>query len=814
MRHSTPEDDDEEFWSALRGNGIDFDGEDPVRDDPPPRRSESRRDRRERDEWDDQGAPNRADQTRIEPRQESPRRSAGTQYGGTQPRGTEYGGRQGRGTEYGGGRGRGTEYGSRRDDFDQYGADPYHEPENIPPELDPHDPVTYDLRSHPDLRYASDARASERDEAARHEGVRYESQPYRSASANQVPEDPPPPPRRGRRSRAVGKAKVGKSVGAVYQSGWVRAGDSASADDVGAIPVVSIVGMAQQAPGGLDQTGMLDLGGPILAEPEDERVEEGGTRAVAKSSAIMALGTIASRATGMLRTMVLGVVLGTFAVSNAYDLANQLPQQVYELLMGGVLSSVVVPLLVKAQKNDRDQGESFIQRLLTITVVLFTVMTAVIVLAAPLLTLLVTDSAARLKDPDQASLTTQFAYLFLLQILFYAMSAMFAAVLNSRGKFAPPAWIPVLNNLTVMATAGVFMVVHGSGFPTPQSITTTEVLILGVGTTFGLVLQTIALWIPLHRMGFRWKWRWDWRGTGLGEARSLAGWMLLYVALSQVGVMAIQKAANSPVATDPHLLANAAYNRAYMLFVLPHAIAAVSVITALLPRMSKAATEGRVRAIADDLALGTRLSSTLLIPATGILLFLGGPLGLLLFNYGNTSNGGEIGSVFAIGAIGLLPFSVSQIQTFVFYAMRDAKSPALINILVVAIRIVGAYLVVQLVPPAYVLHGLMVINAISYLVGMAVGATVLRRKLGPLHMGSTLANFGKVAAATLPAVLVAAGVSTVAQQFLGEEKLGSAVSLLFGVGLGGAIYVGLAMLFRVKEIQDVLGGFARKLKRG
>jgi putative peptidoglycan lipid II flippase len=597
---------------------------------------------------------------------------------------------------------------------------------------------------------------------------------------------------------------VGRAVGTVYRSGFAEAGEWASAADIRAVPVVEIVEVAQPMPG-MDHTGLLDLGGVVAAEPA--RRGDESTATVARNSAVMALGTIASRATGLLRQVILTVVIGSMLFADAYTLANTFPNMVYELLLGGVLTSVVVPLLVKAEKTEADGGEAFIQRLLTITLTVFTLITALAVLAAPLLTL------AFVKDPDQRPLTTAFAYLLLLEIVFYALAAVFGAVLNSRGKFAAPMWAPVLNNGVVILAAGAFVLMHGFRKPTPDTVTVAEIAVLGLGTTLGIAAQALSLWIPLRRLGIRWRWRFDWRGRGLGEARGLVGWLVLYVALSQVGLVAVMRVAKS--AGEDGGASVAIYNNAYLLFMLPHGIVAVSVITALLPRMSRAAVEGRFRALADDLSLGTRLSATVLLPAAAIMVFLGSSIGLVLFGYGNTTpeQARTTGAVFAVACLGLLPFAVSQMQTFVFYAMRDAKTPTLVNAAAVVVRVAGALGVAAFVPTQYMLHGLMAVNAVSYLVAMVYGGILLRRRLGSVRGRSTMTTITRVAVASVPALVAAWAVTRGVGAVAGTGHLGGIVGLVVGLVAGAAVYVGAALLLRVREVHDLVGMVQRRLGR-
>ncbi|HEV7756377.1 MAG TPA: murein biosynthesis integral membrane protein MurJ [Mycobacteriales bacterium] len=589
----------------------------------------------------------------------------------------------------------------------------------------------------------------------------------------------------------------------MYRSGFAEAGEWASAADIRAVPVVEIVEVAQLMPG-MDHTGLLDLGGVV---PVELRRDDEDTAGVARNSAVMAIGTIASRASGLLRQIILTVVIGSTLFADAYTLANTFPNMVYELLLGGVLTSVIVPLLVKAEKQEPDGGIAFIQRLLTMTLAVFTVITAVAVVAAPLITLLFVG------DPGERPLTTAFAYLLLLEIVFYALAAVFGAVLNSRGRFAAPMWAPVLNNAVVIATGGVFLAMHGFGTPTADSVTLPQIIVLGLGTTLGIAAQAVSLWIPLRRLGFRWKWRFDWRGTGLAEARGLAGWLLLYVLLSQLGVVAIMRVAKAAgEAGGPSV---AIYNNAYLLFMLPHGIVAVSVITALLPRMSRAAVDGRFRALADDLALGTRLSATVLLPAAAIMVFLGSSAGLVLFGYGNTSaaQAKTTGAVFAVACLGLLPFAVSQMQTFAFYAMRDAKTPTLVNAAAVTVRVVGAGAVAALAPVDHVLHWLMAVNSLSYLVAMVVGGMLLRRRLGTVRGRNTASTIARIAAASVPALLVTWAADAGIRAVAGTGHVGGILALLAGLLAGGVAYVCAALLLRVREVHHVLGMVQRRLGR-
>ncbi|GII22289.1 murein biosynthesis integral membrane protein MurJ [Planosporangium mesophilum] len=543
--------------------------------------------------------------------------------------------------------------------------------------------------------------------------------------------------------------------------------------------------------------------GPV---PPGEPASPGdGGGSVARNSAVMAALSVVSRVTGFLRTATIGAAIGSAALADDYNLANNLPNMVYELLLGGVLASVVVPLLVRARTNDPDRGEAYAQRLLTLATVFLAVATVAAVAAAPLLTRLMANADTPAADRD---LITILGYLLLPEIFFYGVAALLAAILNTRGHFAAPMWTPILNNIVVIATAALYMLLPSTG-NSAATISTTQVLVLGVGTTLGIVVQACGLIPALRKVGFRWRWRWDFGALHLGELARIGGWMLGYVLVSQVGVVAALKiakiAADRAGAPGP-----AIYLNSYLIFMMAHGIVAVSVLTALMPRMSAAASEGRYADLADQLSLGTRLSSVILVPATAAYLVLGRPLGVTLFDHGDYGhdNAVKTGWVIAVAGLGLVPFAISQLQLGAFYAMPDTRTPALINLPVVALRIAVQWLGLLVLPVVGVAAGLMGGNAISFVFGTVLGYWLLRRRMGRLGLravGSTLARLALAAAlAAVPAGLAVVGLRAV----LADDWLGSVIELVVGGVVLLAGYVAAAVALRVREVTE-LGGMLR-----
>ncbi|MBT8224788.1 MAG: murein biosynthesis integral membrane protein MurJ [Dactylosporangium sp.] len=548
---------------------------------------------------------------------------------------------------------------------------------------------------------------------------------------------------------------------------------------------------------------------PKVTVPDPPHEIDDSPRSVARNSAVMALGSIVSRAIGFLRTAAIGAALGAELVGDDYATANTLPNMVFELLVGGVLASVIVPVLVRAKKQDADGGQAFAQRLLTLAMVFFGAATVIAVTAAPLLTALVVGDDATAADRE---LTTLLAYLLLPEIFFYGMAALIAALLNARGHFAAPMWTPILNNIVVIMTAGLFALLH-TGTIEAASITNAEILVLGVGTTSGIVVQALGLLPALRRVGFRWKLRWDFRSLGLGELARLGSWMLLYVAGSQIGVLVTLRIARW--AGDQGAPGPAIYTNAFLIFMMANGIVAVSIGTALMPRMSSAAADGRLADLAAQLSLGTRLSAVILMPTAAVYIVLGRPLAVTLFQWGayRHEQALDTGVVIAFAGLALVPYAVSQLQTFAFYALSDTRVPALVNVPVVAFRLAVAGLLVLLLPAEWIVAGLMGVSAASFVLAIGLGYWLLRRRIGRIglaHIATTLVKLGIAAAAGA----VAAGlVLVVLIGMLGDGKVASMIQLAVG-GLVLVIgYWAAAILLRIGEIREVGRMVAGRLRR-
>lgn len=457
----------------------------------------------------------------------------------------------------------------------------------------------------------------------------------------------------------------------------------------------------------------------------------------------MATATVASRVTALGARLLLAAALGFAVVNDAYNVANTLPNQVYELLLGGVLSAAAIPVLVRAQRTDSDGGEVYAQRLLSMGVAALVIGTVAAVAAAPLLVDLTMAQGPATSRP----LATAFAYLLLPQILFYGVAALLGAILNSRGHFAAPAWAPVANNLILIAVVSTYLEMGGRVSLNPSLMGEPKLLVLGIGTTVGIAAQAAVLVAALRRSGFQWRWRWGW-DPRLGSFAGLTGWSVLYSVLGQVGLIVTYRVAGHGAAGGLSV-----YTYAWALLQVPYGVLGVSLLTALMPRISRAAATGRTRAVIDDLAVGTRFSGLLLLPVSALLTVLATPIAVVLFSHGSSgiAQADRLGHTLAASAFALAPYAVTLLQLRVFYALGDARAPVVIMAVMLAVKIGLSLLAAHALTAGSVVVGLAAANAASFVIGAIVGQTWLRHRLGHLHTRRVVSILSRIATASLVA---------------------------------------------------------------
>jgi putative peptidoglycan lipid II flippase len=473
---------------------------------------------------------------------------------------------------------------------------------------------------------------------------------------------------------------------------------------------------------------------------------------LALATRTMAVATLVSRVTGFVRQLALAAVLGLGVVSDSYTVSNTLPAMLYEILLGGVLTSVVVPLLVRAAKEDADQGEASVQRLVTLAGVALGVAGVLAVVAAPLMAVLFLGTG----EDANPQLAAVFGYLLLPQILFYGLSGLFGAILNARSIFGPPAWAPVLNNVIVLVSLGVYTLVPGEISLNPARLSDPKLLVLGLGTTAGIAAQALVQLPGLRRAGFAVGWRWGW-DSRLTQACGMAAWFVLYVLVGQLGFVVTTRSAAQG---DPGGVV--IYSLVWLLLQLPYGVLGYSLLTAIMPRLSSAAADADWRRVVEHLSLASRYLIVALVPITVVFTLAGEQIGVALFSLGKAgSNAERLGGALAVSAFGLLPYAVTMLQLRVFYAMADARTPTMINTVMVAVKLPLLLACPVFLDDADVVLGLTAANSLSCVVGAVVGQVWLRRRLGRVETRHSLTTLGSCLVAAVPAVGAVLGLRAV-----------------------------------------------------
>ncbi|MCS0635196.1 murein biosynthesis integral membrane protein MurJ [Streptomyces sp. LP05-1] len=535
-----------------------------------------------------------------------------------------------------------------------------------------------------------------------------------------------------------------------------------------------------------------------------------------KSSAVMAAGTLVSRLTGFLRTLVVTGALGAALLGDTYTVAYTLPTMIYILTVGGGLNSVFVPQLVRSMKSDADGGEAYANRLLTLVMVALGVIVLLAVFAAPLLISALSPTIAG--DPAANGVAVTFARYCLPTIFFMGVHVVMGQILNARGKFGAMMWTPVLNNIVVIVTFGLFIWVYGSSAQSGMKVTTIPdegVRLLGAGTLLGLVVQALAMIPYLREAGFRFRPRFDWKGHGLGKTVKLAKWTVLFVLANQAGVVVVtQLATAAGKASGKDGAGFLAYSNAQLIWGMPQAIITVSVMAALLPRISRAAHDNDPGAVRDDISQGLRNSAVAIVPVSFAFLALGVPMCTLLYASAGQEAARGMGYMLMAFGLGLIPYSVQYVVLRGFYAYEDTRTPFYNTVIVAAVNAAASALCYVLLPAQWAVTGMAASYGLAYAVGVGIAWRRLRNRLGGDLDGSLVVRtYARLCMASLPAALLGGTAGFAVLAALGEGAAGSLIALITGGIVLVGVFYGAARKMRIEEINAMVGMVRGRLGR-
>jgi len=537
------------------------------------------------------------------------------------------------------------------------------------------------------------------------------------------------------------------------------------------------------------------------------RVELSDAAVVSRSWG-MALATLVSRVTGFIRIVLLAAILGA-ALSSAFTVANQLPNLIAALVLEATFTAIFVPVLARAERDDSDGGEAFVRRLVTMATTVLLAATVLSIGAAPLLVRLMLGADPKVNQP----LTTAFAYLLLPQVIFYGLSSVFMAILNNRNVFGPPAWAPVINNLVAVATLGLYLIVPGELSVDPVHMGNAKLLVLGIGTTLGVLAQAAVLLIAIHseRISLRPLWGIDARLKRFG---TMAAAMVLYVLISQVGLVVGNQIASTAAASGP-----AIYTYAWLVLQLPFGIIGVTILTVVMPRLSRNAAADNVPAVLADLSLATRLTMLTLIPVVAFMTISGPAIGSALFAYGKFGevDANYLGMAIAMSSFTLIPYALVLLQLRVFYARDEPWTPILIIIAITVVKIAMSLIAPHLTnDPELVAGYLGAANGLGFLAGALLGHLLLRRSLRPPRGRLLDAEVSRTILITAGASLLAALIAAAVDRLLDLRALtdhgggGSMVRLLI---LAAVMLPILATVMLVAGVPDAVAAWGAIRRR-
>ncbi|WP_329541186.1 murein biosynthesis integral membrane protein MurJ [Streptomyces sp. NBC_01358] len=694
-------------------------------------------------------------------------------------------------------------------------------PEQVPPAPDPYlqDAYDYDPYRSQDLSAQDPVSEALYDRAAHPPpppGTYQQPQPlYQQPPAAQYPPDPriwaqTPPPEPDGPSRHLPYGD-----------------DAATTQFVGLDDLVTQASTNREEPDAFahlfrDQEGPAGTPAPDRPEPAPAPAptppKSGGGRAssLLKSSAVMAAGTLVSRLTGFVRSLVITAALGAALLGDSFTIAYTLPTMIYILTVGGGLNSVFVPQLVRSMKDDEDGGEAYANRLLTLVMVALGLIVAVAVFAAPFLIRLMSSTIA--SDPAANNVATTFARYCLPTIFFMGVHVVMGQILNARGKFGAMMWTPVLNNIVMIVTFGLFIWVYGTSHESQMGVTTIPpegVRLLGIGTLLGLVVQALAMIPYLREAGFRFRPRFDWRGHGLGKTVRLAKWTVLFVLANQAGVLVVtQLATSAGKASGQNGAGFLAYSNAQLIWGMPQAIITVSVMAALLPRISRAAHDNDPGAVRDDISQGLRNSAVAIVPVAFAFLALGVPMCTLLYASSGPEAARSMGFILMAFGLGLIPYSVQYVVLRGFYAYEDTRTPFYNTVIVALVNAAASAVCYVVLPAQWAVVGMAASYGLAYAVGVGIAWRRLRNRLGgDLDGAHVLRTYARLCLAAIPAAVIAGGVGFGLLHMLGDGASGSLLALLCGGIVLLGVFVVAAKRMRIEEINGMVGMIRGRLGR-
>jgi putative peptidoglycan lipid II flippase len=536
---------------------------------------------------------------------------------------------------------------------------------------------------------------------------------------------------------------------------------------------------------------------------------------IGRASAVLASGTIVSRILGFISAAVLANTLGTVgAAANTFTIANQLPNNIYAIIAGGLLSAILVPQIVRASQND-DGGEKFINRVVTLGVVVFLVIAIIATfLAGPLVHLYAqqqTGGSSKGLSAREFQLATAFAYWCLPQVFFYALYSLLGEVLNARKVFGPFTWAPVANNLIAIAGLLSFNLLYSSVQHSGSSTwTPAMVALIGGSATLGVIAQSIFLVLFWRRAGLHYRPEFRWRGVGLGRVGKAAFWTFLMILITQLAGIVQSKVATLAGSNNA---SNAVLRFAWLIFMLPHGIITISIATPYFTRMSGHAQRGDFDSLRRDIGASLRTIGMLLFFACVALVVVANPLSAVFARRASADH--AMAAVLVAYLIGLLPFSIVFVLQRAFYALEDTRTPFLFQTFQ-SVLLVSGILVSATLPSSSIAFGIAISTTVADFALLIVAALLLRRRMHGLGAAPVGRSYLVFLVALVPAAAAGIGLDFALGAFSAGFALSGILQAMVSIAaIGGAmavVYFGVLALLRSPELIELTAPLMRRLR--
>jgi len=530
---------------------------------------------------------------------------------------------------------------------------------------------------------------------------------------------------------------------------------------------------------------------------------------VSRNSSVMAVGTMGSRVLGFVRTFLFALIVQASVASDSFNQANNLPTVIYGIIATGVVTGILIPQITKAMKRP-DGGEDFVNRLITLALLVILAATVVFTLATPWLINLIVAAKTNVAVPGYLHLTILLGYWCMPQLFFYGLYAVLGQVLNARGHFTAYAWAPAWANLVQIAGLVAFWILWGYQ-PDPSSWSSAMVVMLGASTTLGIAVQGLCLIWPLYRDGFRFHPRFGWRGYGFGEVTRMTFWTLAAVLFSGVQSMMLTWMATAMRAGVPEYAGYGTMQYSVTLFVIPVSLIMVSVVTALFPAMSTAWRDGDNDRMKNLVRQGLMMPSVLIIPASAAIIGLGMPLIRTLFGALSTTEATNVWWVTSAYCLGTWAFAISSLKQRYYFAKQNGWMNFWLVVVLTGTQLLVSGAALLWLPGRY---GVLFI-AIGQTVGAVITACLflwlMHREMGSYGLRGIVWLWIKVTVASLAAALAAWDV-TLGMSYISTRRLFAPVEAIAGVIVFTLVYVAVAALLRVTQVTAVVGVVVRRLR--